>query len=52
MGGNIHVSGRKIRIDNAVKGSMWMSLVATPSVKDGFDDTMVSSGRVVMPNGV
>jgi hypothetical protein len=44
-------SGRKIRIEREVKESMWMSFVATPSVKDGFDDAVDSSGREVIPNG-
>ena len=45
------VSGRKILMERDVKGSMWMSLVATPSVKEGFEAVMDSSGRDVTPNG-
>lgn len=44
-------SGRKIRMEREVKGSMWMSLVATPSEKEGFAGATDSSGRVVTPNG-
>lgn len=43
-------SGRKIRIEREVKGSIWMSLVATPSVNEGFGAKTDSSGRVVTPN--
>jgi len=38
-------------MEREVKGSMWMSLVATPSVKDGLAAATDSSGRVVTPNG-
>ena len=38
-------------MERDVKGSMWMSLVATPSVKEGFEAVMDSSGRDVTPNG-
>lgn len=44
-------SGRKMRTEREVKGSMWMSLVATPSVNKGFGGETDSSGRVVTPNG-
>lgn len=44
-------SGRKMRTEREVRGSMWMSLVATPSVNKGFGGETDSSGRVVTPNG-
>lgn len=50
-GGARAESGRKIRMEREVKGSMWMSLVATPSVKEGFGAATDSSGREVTPNG-
>lgn len=45
-------SGRKTRMERAEKGSMWMSLVATPSVKDGFAGATGSSRREVTPKGL
>lgn len=45
-------SGRKIRIVKEVKGSIWISFVATPSVKEGLAAATVSSGRDVTPNGL
>lgn len=46
------VSGRKMRRERAEKGSIWMSLVATPSVKDGFAGATGSSSREVTPKGL
>lgn len=36
-------------MDTAVRGSMWMSFVATPSVKEGLTAAIDSSGREVTP---
>ena len=44
-------SGRNIRTEREVKVSMWMSLVATPSEKEGLAAATDSSGREVTPNG-
>ena len=40
-----------MRTVSDVIGSMWMSLVATPSVKDGFAAATDSSDRVETPKG-
>lgn len=46
------MSGRNIRTERQDDGSIWMSLVATPSVKEGLAAAMVSSGRDVTPKEV
>jgi hypothetical protein len=46
------VSGRKTRREREEKGSTWMSLVATLSVKDGLLAGMDSWGGDVTPKGL
>lgn len=44
------MSGRKMRREREEMGSTWMSLVATPSVKEGLLAAMDSWGRDETPN--
>ncbi|MED6199665.1 hypothetical protein PIB30_078047 [Stylosanthes scabra] len=52
LGGVSSDSGRKIRIEREVKESMWMSLAATPSVKEGLAAATDYLCRVLTPNAL